>query len=78
MPAGAPDDEIRLLEINDRFAGPGGEIEPFESLLDVTTSPYRVFIVDITSEQLDQIKKNPALLPAGWSLDGHQVWKRRA
>jgi hypothetical protein len=77
LPEGAPDDEIRFLEINDRFPGSENEIEPFQSFVDITTPSYRVFTIYATSKQLDQIMKDPALLPAGWSLDGRQVRKRR-
>jgi hypothetical protein len=78
LPEGAADDEIRLLDINDRFAGSENEIEPFESFLDITTPPYRVFIIFITSKQLDRIKQAPDLLPSGWSLGGCMIWGRRA
>jgi hypothetical protein len=52
-------------------------IEPFESFVGITTPPYRLSTILISSDQLDQITNDPALLLAGWSLSGHQVWKRR-
>jgi hypothetical protein len=78
LPAGAPPDEIRLLEVNDRLAGPESPVEPLDFGLDVEGARFRLFVADVTSEQLDQIKQNPSHLPPGWSLEGNRVWRRGA
>ncbi len=77
LPTGAPDNEIRLLEVN-RFLRSSGTdaIEP----LDFTPEwnfPYRVFVADITADQWDRAQENPgAILPAGWELGDHKIFKR--
>jgi hypothetical protein len=78
LPRGAPDDEIRLLELNDRLAGNGSDVEPIDFGLDIEGAPFRLFVADVTSEQLEQIKHDTSRLPRGWSLDGNRVWRRGA
>ncbi len=77
LPRGAPPDEIRLLELNDRLAG-AEPAEPIDFGLDVEGANFRLFVADITSEQLDRIKRDPSNLPPRWSLDGSRVWRRGA
>jgi hypothetical protein len=78
LPCAAPPDEIRLLEVNDRLAGTGPHAEAIEFGLDVEGAHFRLFIADVTSDFLDQIKADPHLLPAGWSLDGNVILRRGA
>ncbi|HEV3167861.1 MAG TPA: hypothetical protein VGZ22_27920, partial [Isosphaeraceae bacterium] len=77
LPQGAPADEIRFLEVSDRLAGNGSKVEPIEFGLDIEGAAFHLFVADITSERLEQIKKDPSLLPPGWSLDGKVTWGRR-
>jgi hypothetical protein len=77
LPTGAPPDEIRFLELNDRLAGTESKVEAIDFGMDVEGAHFRLFVADITSKQLKQIKKDPSRLPKGWSLDGHIVWRRR-
>jgi len=76
LPRAAAADEIRLLELNDRFAGNGGKTEAIDFGLDVEGAQFRLFVADITSEQFDRIKEDPSRLPAGWSLDDSRTWRR--
>jgi hypothetical protein len=78
LPQGAPSDEIRLLELNDRLAGNGSRTEAIDFALDIEGASFRLFIADITSEQLDEIKHDPSRLPPGWSLSETRVWRRGA
>jgi hypothetical protein len=78
LPGGAPTHEIRFLEVNEHLSGPGPKIEPVDFGLDIEGLDFRLVVADVTSDQLNQIKANPSLLPAGWSLDGKKVWGRRA
>ena len=78
LPNNAPADEIRLLEVNDRLAGPETTAEAFEYGLDVEGARYRLLVADVTSDQLKQIKRDASGLPPGWSLDGTKVWRRGA
>lgn len=77
LPRESPADEIRLLEVNDRFI-PGDEtVDAMEFGLDVGGAPFRLSIADITTDQLEGIKRGQTRLPSGWSLDGGLVWRRR-
>lgn len=78
LPQGAPSDEIRFLELNDRFVGNGSQVEAIDFGLDVEGARFHLFVADITSEQLAEIKQDPARLPAGWSLERNTIWRRRA
>ena len=80
LPKVAPADEIRLLEVNDRLALPEaerGKLEPIEFGLNVQDAPFRLFVADITSEQLDAIKAGRLALPAGWDTADHITTGRR-
>jgi hypothetical protein len=78
LPQGAPPDEIRFLELNDRFAANGSRVEAIDFGLDIDGARFRLLVADITSEQLEAIKREPSRLPAGWSLDRNTIWRRRA
>jgi hypothetical protein len=78
LPRGAPPEEIRLLELSDRLAGPDSSPEAIDFGLDIEGARFRLFVADITSEQLDKIKQDPSRLPPGWSLDENRVWRRGA
>jgi hypothetical protein len=78
LPREAPPEEIRLLELNDRLAGTESKAEAIDFGLDVEGARFHLFVADITSEQLDQIKKDPSRLPSGWSLDESKIWRRGA
>jgi hypothetical protein len=77
LPAGAPEDEVRLLEINTGlYPEPGNPIVPVETTPAVTDLPFRVWVADVTPDEWNQIQTNPGLLPNGWSLEGRQTTKR--
>jgi hypothetical protein len=78
LPDGAPPDEIRFLERNDRLAGNGSEAEPIDFGLDIEGVSFRLFVADVTSEQLEEIKQDPSRLPSGWSLEHNRIWRRGA
>ena len=78
LPSGAPSEEIRLLELNDRLAGNGSRIEAIDFGLDVEGASFRLFVADINSEQLDRIKQDAGWLPPGWLLDAQRIWRRGA
>jgi len=78
LPRAAPPEEIRLLELNDRLAGAESKAEAIDFGLDVEGAQYRLFVADVTSDELDQIKRDPSRLPSGWSLDDNRIWRRGA
>jgi hypothetical protein len=77
LPTGAPSDEIRFLEVNDRMAGPEGKVRALDFGLNIEGVPFRLWVADINREELDQLQRDPSLLPQGWSLEGNQIWGRR-
>ena len=77
LPAGAPTDEVRLLEVNTGlYPQPGNPIVPVETTPAVTELPFRVWVADVTPDEWQQIQTSPALLPSGWSLAGNQITRR--
>ena len=78
LPTAAPEDEVRLLEVNTGlFPEPGNPIVPVETTPAVAALPFRVWVADVTPDEWERIQTDPALLPAGWSLEG-KVTMRRA
>jgi hypothetical protein len=77
LPTGAPENEIRLLEVNRFLNSPETEsIEPLDFTPEMDL-PYRVFVADITSNQWEQIKKNPKdILPPAWELGNNKIFSR--
>jgi hypothetical protein len=78
LPSGASSNEIRLLEVNDQFAGDESRVKPIDFGLDVDGAPFQLLVADVTSDQLEQIRKDQSRLPAGWSLEQNRVWRRGA
>jgi hypothetical protein len=74
LPTGAPENEIRLLEVNRFLNSPDTEsIEPLDFTPEMDL-PYRVFVADITSDQWDRVQREPNdFLPPGWRLDDKQL-----
>ena len=80
LPAGAPAQEVRLLDINTKlYLEPGDDaIVPIDMTPAASGLPYKVTLADITPEQWTRIQQNPGLLPHGWSLsDRVRVGRRR-
>jgi len=79
LPHGAPDDQVRLLEVNTGlYPDPGTPLTPIEATPAVTELPFRVWILDITPDEWAQVQANPQILPAGWSLDNRVTIGRGA
>jgi len=77
LPAGAQDNEVRLLEVNTGlFPEPGSPIVPIETTPAVTDLPFGVWVADVTPTEWQEIQTNPSLLPMGWSLDGFRITQR--
>ena len=77
LPTGAPDDEIRLLEVNRLLSPPDFDsIEPLDFSPD--TDPFlKVFVADITTDQWERIRREPdSILPTGWELEGNHIFTR--
>ncbi len=75
---GSPAGEIRLLEVSERFTGEAAKIEPIDFGLDIEGAKYKLLVADVSVEQLEKIKADPAkLLPKDWKIDGALIWGRR-
>ncbi len=80
LPNGAPADEIRLIEVNERLASPEKafhQVDAINFAMDIQGCPFRLFVADVDGDQLEQIKEGRLSLPTGWTLDGNITWGRR-
>ena len=63
LPTGAPNNEIRLLEVNRFLRPPDNDvIEPLDFTPDIAEVPFRVFVADVTRDQWERIQRDPKLL----------------
>lgn len=74
---GAPNDDIRLIEVNDRIIASESRIEAVDFGLNIEGVPFKLYVADVNSEQLALAQRDPSRLPEGWSLAGAQQWWRR-
>jgi hypothetical protein len=77
LPADAPEDQVRLLEVNTGlYPDPGTPLEPIESTPAVTDLPFRVLVLDVTPEEWAEIQAKPQMLPDRWSLQDRMTIQR--
>lgn len=71
LPKNAGDREIRFVEINKLIADRNeNALEPIDFGIDMgTDNAHRLFVLDVTPKQWEQIEKQQRKLPAGWSLE---------
>jgi hypothetical protein len=71
LPGNAPENEIRLLEVNTLMAERNYDtLEPFDFGVDVgSEAEHKLWVLDVTPSQLERIRHEPQLLPPGWSLE---------
>lgn len=78
LDSGSPADEIRLLEVSERYTGDGTQIEPIDFGLDIEGKKFKLMVADVSSEHLDQIERDPAkTLPKDWRIEKAIIWGRR-
>jgi hypothetical protein len=80
LPEGAPEREIRLLEVNDEIIERAADsLEPIDFGVD-TDSPNKhvLLFLDITPAQWEQLQRGELRLPAGWRLDGAKAFARES
>jgi hypothetical protein len=78
LPAGAPKNEIRLLEVN-RLLPVGEEeaVEPLDFTPDIDGLQLRVLVADLTAKQWERIRREGGTsLPMGWQLRDSQIYSR--
>lgn len=72
LPTGAPDNEIRLVEVNDAINTTASP-EPIDFGVEAgTPNAHKLIVLDVTPSQWDEIKKETLQLPPGWTLEGSQ------
>jgi hypothetical protein len=78
LPTGAPEREIRFIEINDMIAERDKyPLEPIDFGVDVRSEEgHTLMVLDVTPAQWERINKNELPLPKDWSLDGAPSFSR--
>ena len=78
LPTGAPEREIRFLEVNELMAVRKNDpLEPIDFGVDIDgADAHRLMVLDVTPAQWERIRKNELQLPRDWSLDGAVVFSR--
>jgi len=80
LPMGAEADEIRLLEVSNRLASPARKLPQVGAMdfgLDLEGCSFRLFVADVTPDELEQISAGRLALPVGWTLEQSTTWRRR-
>ena len=75
LPQGAGPREIRFLEINTSIdEGPSNRpLLPIDFGVDTgQQSAHKLYVVDLTPQQWDQVLQKKLALPEGWSLDSKE------
>jgi hypothetical protein len=76
LPAGAPEKEVRLLEVNELAMIPENEtVDAFNFMPDLEGVDYTLFVADVTPKQFEAIMHGKSLLPRGWQLKGNQEFE---
>lgn len=71
-----PAEPVKLLEVNENTFSTG--VQPlFFGPHPATGVFYPIVIIDITPEEMAEIRRDPTRLPNGWRL-GREVWRRLA
>ena len=71
LPKDAPDREIRFVEINELLADRTEDpLEPVDFGVDAgAESEHKLYVLDVTPSQWDQISQHSLTLPLGWMLE---------
>lgn len=79
LPGNAPENEIRLLEVNVLSDLPDDvPVEPIEFRVDQhLPGEHRLFVADISPGQWEKIKVGQLALPPGWVLAGYRGVSRK-
>jgi hypothetical protein len=73
----APEEEIRLLEVNRLVACPQEEVEAVDFGFDIEGLHYRLLVADISPAEHQRLESGTLKLPGGWTLQGAWHWGRR-
>lgn len=76
LPCGAPDYEVRLLEVNELASLPeNGPVEAVDFMLDIEGIDFSLFVADVTPRQFEAITRGSLSLPKGWELSESRDFK---
>lgn len=72
LPTNAGEREIRLIEINHLIGDRNdNSLEPIDFGVDTgMENAHRLFVLDVTPDQWEQIRSGQLPLPGNWSLEG--------
>jgi hypothetical protein len=72
LPTGAPEREIRFIEINEDIGNREDKVlEPIDFGVDLgKENEHMLLVLDVTPDQWDRINQSSLQLPQGWSLEG--------
>lgn len=72
LPTGAPEREIRFVEVNEMIAERRDDgLEPVDFGVGMESdTAHRLLVLDVTPEQWDRLQASTLALPSGWSLEG--------
>ncbi len=78
LPGGAPEREIRFVEVNDLMAVRENDpLEPIDFGVDVGgADSHTLLVLDVTVAQWDKIRRGELALPDGWTLDNATPFSR--
>jgi hypothetical protein len=75
LPADAPAEEVRLLEVNSLASLPeNGPVEAVDFMPDVEGVPFTLFVADVTPRQFEAIVNRQLDLPRGWRLENYRTF----
>ncbi len=78
LPDGAPEREIRFLEVNELLAiRQDDPLEPIDFGVGIGgADAHTLMVLDVTPAQWEKIRDRRLSLPGGWSLDGAIAFSR--
>jgi hypothetical protein len=69
LPANAPPDEIRLIEVNQFLSGLNDQaVSPVDFGMDIAGAEFRLLVADLTPEQGKHLLEGKLTLPGNWTL----------
>jgi len=72
LPTNAGEREIRLIEVNKLIGDRNDDaLEPIDFGVDTgMETAHKLFVLDVTPEQWERIRRQELPLPGNWTLDG--------
>jgi hypothetical protein len=76
LPVNAPEREIRFIEVNELIGEQNDDsLQPIDFGVDTgLDSEHKLFVLDVTPNQWDRIRRSSLPLPQGWSLENAEAF----